>query len=268
MKVPMVRSVQTGLRQNTQGAPAHGEGKNKQKPVANRLYQTSTMAVLLDAVYDGETTLDELLQHGNFGLGTFNALDGEMIVTDGVARQFRAEGVAAEVPGSLKTPFACVTYFEPEQTVSIDEPLDKAAFEALVDRLVGNSNLFAALRFTGLCEKVDTRTVFCQCHPYPPMLEVVKKQPTLTLNAVQGTMIGFRTPAYMQGINVAGYHVHFLTEDQKRGGHVTEYKVTRGTLEVATISDVDIRLPRTQQFAKANLSPDHLHQAIQEAEGG
>ncbi|CEF57235.1 acetolactate decarboxylase [Acetobacter ghanensis] len=85
------------------------------KPPINRLYQTSTMAALLDAVYDGETTLDELLQHGNFGLGTFNSLDGEMIVTDGVVRQFRAEGLAAEVPGSLKTPFACVTYFEPEK---------------------------------------------------------------------------------------------------------------------------------------------------------
>lgn len=93
---------------------ALGNGVLK-KPVANRLYQTSTMAALLDAVYDGETTLDELLQHGNFGLGTFNALDGEMIVTDGVVRQFRAEGLAAEVPGSLKTPFACVTYFEPEK---------------------------------------------------------------------------------------------------------------------------------------------------------
>lgn len=246
---------------------ALGNGIGK-KPVANRLYQTSTMAALLDAVYDGETTLDEVLHHGNFGLGTFNALDGEMIVTDGVVRQFRAEGQATEVPGSLKTPFACVTYFEPEKTLNIDKPQTKETFEALVDQLLGNPNLFGAVRFTGQFERVDTRTVFCQCKPYPHMLDVVKKQPTLTMESVTGTMIGFRTPVYMQGVNVAGYHLHFLTEDQKRGGHVTEYRLVRGQLEVAVISDLEIQLPRTEQFAKANLNPEHLSEAIRIAEGG
>lgn len=246
---------------------ALGNGVLK-KPVANRLYQTSTMAALLDAVYDGETTLDELLQHGNFGLGTFNALDGEMIVTDGVVRQFRAEGLAAEVPGSLKTPFACVTYFEPEKTVTIDSPKTKETFEELVDNLLGNPNLFGAVRFTGEFQRVDTRTVFCQCKPYPHMLEVVKKQPTCTMENVMGTMIGFRTPVYMQGVNVAGYHLHFLSEDSKRGGHVTEYRLVRGKLEVASISDLEIQLPRTEQFAKADLNPESLSEAIRIAEGG
>lgn len=263
-----MRGIKTGLLRDVETRPRIAGDAFKSKPVANRLYQTSTMAALLDAVYDGETTLDELLQHGNFGLGTFNALDGEMIVTNGVARQFRAEGVAAQAPGSLKTPFACVTYFEPEQCCNIDRPLGKEGFEAEVDRLVGNPNLFAAVRFTGQFERVETRTVFCQCQPYPHMLEVVKKQPTFSMESVNGTMIGFRTPAYMQGVNVAGYHVHFLTEDCARGGHVTDYKVTRGQLEVATIADLDIRLPRTQQFAQANLNPEHLHDAIMEAEGG
>lgn len=260
--------IKAGLVRDVAARPGSAGEKSVAKPQTNRLYQTSTMAALLDAVYDGETTLDEVLQHGDFGLGTFNALDGEMIVTDGVARQFRAEGVAAQVPGSLKTPFACVTYFEPEQSFNIDRLLTKAGFEAEVDRLVGNPNLFAAVRFTGQFERVETRTVFCQCQPYPPMLDVVKKQPTFAMESVTGTMVGFRTPAYMQGVNVAGYHVHFLTEDRTRGGHVTEYKVTRGLLEVATISDLDIRLPRTQQFARANLSPEHLHEAIRVAEGG
>lgn len=88
------------------------------------------------------------------------------------------------------------------------------------------------------------------------------------MESVTGTMIGFRTPVYMQGVNVAGYHLHFLTEDQKRGGHVTEYRLVRGQLEVAVISDLEIQLPRTEQFAKANLNPEHLSEAIRIAEGG
>ncbi|MDF7674995.1 acetolactate decarboxylase [Acetobacteraceae bacterium ESL0709] len=236
--------------------------------VTNRLYQTSTMSALLDAVYDGETTLDDLLQHGDFGLGTFNALDGEMIVADGVVKQFRAEGIASQAHGGLKTPFACVTFFEPEQTITLDRPHNKEEFEAKVDELIGNPNLFAAVRFTGEFELADTRTVFCQCRPYPHMLDVVARQPTFTMKNISGQMLGFRTPHYMQGINVAGYHLHILSDDAQHGGHVTDYVVKRGKLEVASISDLEIELPRTKDFAEANLNPEGLSDSIRVAEGG
>jgi acetolactate decarboxylase len=239
----------------------------KHDQVHNRLFQTSTMAALLDAVYDGEMTVEQLLEHGNFGLGTFNALDGEMIVNDGTVHQLRSDGGATNVPPDLQTPFACVTHFNPEETVTIENPMDKEDFEALVDAVIENPNMFAAIRFTGQFEKIDTRTVFCQCHPYPPMLDVVRKQPTRHFGASNGTMLGFRTPAYMQGVNVAGFHLHFLSADQKRGGHVTDYRVTSGRLEIAMISQVEIQLPKTRQFAEANLSPQNVDEAIRTAEG-
>ena len=226
------------------------------------------MSALLDAVYDGEMTIGELLRQGNFGLGTFNSLDGEMIVNDSVVHQLRSDGRAGEVPHDAQTPFACVTHFQPEQTLTLNRGHSKRELEALVNSLVGNPNLFVALRFTGQFEMVETRTVFCQCHPYPPMLEVVRNQPTQHFWAEEGVMLGFRSPPYAQGLNVAGYHVHFLTEDGHRGGHVTDYYLSRGTLEIATISELEINLPRTKEFAQANLSPDNLHAAISEAEGG
>jgi acetolactate decarboxylase len=226
------------------------------------------MAALLDAVYDGEMTVDQLIEHGDFGLGTFNSLDGEMIVNGGTVHQLRCDGGAADVPPDLQTPFACVTYFEPEATVTIDSPMDKESLEELVNAVIGNPNMFAAVRFTGQFEKVDTRTVFCQCRPYPPMLDVVSKQPTRHFGASSGTMLGFRSPAYMQGVNVAGYHLHFLNADQTKGGHVTEYRVASGRLEIAMISEVEIQLPNTRQFAEANLSPHDVDEAIRTAEGG
>jgi acetolactate decarboxylase len=225
------------------------------------------MAALLDAVYDGDVTVEELLRHGNFGLGTFNALDGEMIIDRGMVHQFRADGRAGAVPGGLQTPFACVTHFEPERTVVLPGPTEKAELEALVDDLVGNSNLFVALRFTGWFETLETRTVFCQCHPYPPMLEIVRNQPTRRFVGERGVMLGFRTPQFMQGVNVAGYHLHFLTDDHERGGHVTGYRLGTGALELAVISDLEIALPRTEEFARANLSPEDIHEAVRIAEG-
>src|ERR1700739_1251983 len=113
------------------------------RPTPNRLFQTSTMAAFL------------------------NAVDGEMIVDSGGVHQFRADGRASAVPGDLHTPFACVTHFKPEFTVALDHPREKAELETLVDGLVGNPNLFVALRFGGWFEAVETRTVFCQCRPYP-----------------------------------------------------------------------------------------------------
>lgn len=234
----------------------------------NRLFQTSTMAALLDGVYDGDMTVAQLLEHGNFGLGTFDALDGEMLVSDGVVHQFRAEGLAFGAAGTLKTPFACVTWFAPEKTVTIDRSCSKKEFEELVNGLIDNHNLFAAVRFTGRFERVETRTVFCQCRPYPPMLDVVAKQPTFTMTDMSGLMLGFRTPPYMQGVNVAGYHLHVLSDDQKHGGHVTDFRILEGKLEVARISDLEISLPLTKEFADANLLPAGLNEAIQTAEGG
>jgi acetolactate decarboxylase len=235
--------------------------------LANRLYQTSTMAALLDAVYDGDTTMAKLLEHGDFGIGTFDALDGELILLDGVVRQFREDGLADEVAPDIKTPFACATFFEPEQTLRIAQPASKQELELLVDRMVGNDNLFAAVRATGLFEDMETRTVFRQSVPYPPMLDVVSRQPTLKLGNTGGVLIGFRTPEYMQGINVAGYHLHFLTTDRRRGGHVLNYRLLEGTLEVAVMSDLEIDLPRSKAFARANLCPADLNEAILVAEG-
>ena len=43
------------------------------------IYQTSLMSALISGVYEGQITMAELLKHGDFGLGTFNNLDGELV---------------------------------------------------------------------------------------------------------------------------------------------------------------------------------------------
>src|ERR1700722_19599243 len=73
---------------------------------SSEVYQTSTMGALLDGVYDGDVTIRELLQHGDFGLGTFNGLDGEMLVLDGVCYQLRGDGSAQVADADQRTPFA------------------------------------------------------------------------------------------------------------------------------------------------------------------
>src|SRR5580698_4362033 len=92
----------------------------------NEVYQTSTMGALLDGVYDGDVTIRELLRHGNFGLGTFNGLDGEMLVLDGVCYQLRGDGSARVADPDQRTPFAVVTWFDPDGTLEVSTPVDRA----------------------------------------------------------------------------------------------------------------------------------------------
>ena len=49
----------------------------------NVVYQESTVDALLSGVYDGELPLEQLRKHGHFGIGTFDRLDGEMVLLDG-----------------------------------------------------------------------------------------------------------------------------------------------------------------------------------------
>ena len=245
-----------------QSADAFGSAE---QPVA--VYQTSTMAALLDGIYDGDLTIAELLTHGDFGLGTFNHLDGEMVVLDGTCYHLRADGSATIASGQDKTPFAAVLWFRPDKTITITDPSDRAALTGLIDRAIPSPNLTYALRVTGSFASVRTRTVMAQQPPYPPLTEATAHQPVTDLEHVTGTLAGFRTPAYEQGISVAGYHLHFLTQDRRHGGHALDYVLHHGQVTICTASELHLSLPRTAPFLAADLSPADMNAQIKQTEG-
>jgi acetolactate decarboxylase len=207
------------------------------------LFQTSTIDALLEGKYDGDVSFAELEDRGDFGLGTLDALDGEMIALDGSFYQVKADGRAYAIDGSMRTPFAVVTFFEPNLYRTLDTPMDFGTFCARLDRLVGGEASCYAVRVEGTFDHVKTRSVPRQRRPYPPLAEVVEDQPTFELGDVAGSLVGFRFPRYAQGLNVAGYHFHFITADRSAGGHVLEFRLTRGELSVDSEADLRLELP-------------------------
>lgn len=232
------------------------------------LYQTSTMSALLAAVYDGDVTVSELLRHGDFGLGTFNHLDGEMIVLDGVCHHLRADGTAVEAAPAERTPFAAVTRFTPECTVAVLAPADWAGVTGQVDDLVGSDNLMCAVRIQGQFAAVDTRTVREQNRPYPPLVQATAGQAHTQFTDVAGTLAGFRMPDYDEGISVSGYHMHFLTADHARGGHCLDFEMTTGVIEYARLTDLHLSVPETDAFRDARLGGANTAEQIRRTEGG
>ena len=234
----------------------------------DELYQTSTMAALLDGIYDGDVTIAELLTHGDFGVGTFNHLDGEMVILDGTCYHLRADGSVTIASGQDKTPFASVLWFRPDKTITITGPSDRAALTGLIDQAIPSPNLTYALRVSGSFARVRTRTVMAQRAPYPPLTEATAHEPITDLEGVAGTLAGFRSPAYEQGISVAGYHLHFLTQDRDHGGHALDFALDHGEVAICTASELHLSLPRTAPFLSADLSPADTNAEIKQSEGG
>ena len=222
------------------------------------LMQVSTIDALLAGVYDGHMALGDLRRHGDFGLGTFDRLDGEMIFLDGAFYKVRADGVVTRPPDSETTPFAAVTWFSPNHSRSITGPISGPDLEKLIDQIVPDQNLFCAIRVEGTFKKLRVRSVPAQTKPYPPLVEVTKNQTIFDFENVKGTLVGFRSPAFVKGLNVPGYHIHFLSEDKKLGGHVLELSVKEGTLEVdSKVQWLSVFLPSgNRDFVRADLTLD------------
>ncbi|MDF2824860.1 MAG: alpha-acetolactate decarboxylase [Mycobacterium sp.] len=247
---------------------AHHSATVTGDPRGAEVFQSSTMSALLDGVYEGDITVGELLRHGDFGLGTFNRLDGEMVVLDGVCYHLRADGSATVADSTDRSPFAAVTHFTPSTTITVDVPTSRADLLTLIDHTVESHNLIHAVRVTGVFSTVRTRTVRAQTPPYPPLAEASDGQAEKTFQQVEGVLVGFGTPEFEQGISVAGYHLHFLDDARTSGGHVLDFTLDAGHLVISTASELHLRLPTSGAFLHADLVGDDVSAQIHHAEGG
>ncbi|MCJ7655836.1 MAG: acetolactate decarboxylase [Dehalococcoidia bacterium] len=196
------------------------------------LFQTSTFSALSEGDYDGDLTYKDLRQHGDFGIGTFDDLDGEMVALAGEFYQIKADGKAYSVEDAMETPFAVVTFFERDKTVSLDKALDYEQLKQYLDSILPTGDIFYAIRVEGAFKYIKARSVPAQSKPYPSLAEALEGQTIFEFHDVTGTLVGFWCPAYAEGINVPGYHFHFITSDGKNGGHLLDCKTESVKIEI------------------------------------
>jgi acetolactate decarboxylase len=220
------------------------------------LFQYSTIDSLLAGLYDGDLTVADIRTLGNFGLGTFNGLDGEMIVLDSAVFQAQGEGVVRRASPTTGVPFTSVTFFDADKTAALPAGVDIRKLEALLDELAPNQNIYHAIRIDGAFDKVSLRVAPKQNKPYAPLAEIISQQTTFELTDVKGTLVGIRAPKYLTGLNVPGYHFHFVTANRSRGGHVFEIKAKLGTIQIDNTAKFTVSLPSSKQFAKLDLGKE------------
>lgn len=221
------------------------------------VFQVATIGSLYQGVYDSNYSYGELMKHGDFGLGTFLDLNGEMMALDGHFYQMEVKG---EPPGKLKlvsakqmTPFAQITFFKPTIHKTLGSISNFQEVENILD-ILPNKDIPYAIRIDGLFKSVNLRSVRKQMKPYRPLVQVVKDGVKYDLQDVKGSLIGFWFPKYWAGIASPAFHFHFVTADHSIGGHVLDFNLKEGQLSIEPLHQIQVYLPNKGIFVNETLS--------------
>lgn len=219
------------------------------------LFQVSTSAALVEGLYQGAVRVSRLLRHGDFGLGTFIDLNGEMVVLDGLCYQVLSDGCVSKVEGDRLIPYAVVTRFAPEFSHRSAQLNSFSELVSICDKLRRTENLFYAFRADGRFSLVKTRVM--KAVPEGIGLRAAaSRQEEFVFEAQEGTLVGLWSPAFASSFSVPGYHFHFLSKDRKKGGHVLECKALDVTIGGCAMHEMHVSLPETEEFLKADLTRD------------
>jgi acetolactate decarboxylase len=219
------------------------------------IYQISTSGALVQGAYSGCVRVGTLLQHGDFGLGTFDGLDGEGILLDGCCWQARSDGSVVKAPADALTPFWVVTRFSADLNQTLAGISSWTDLTARLDALRDNANLFVAIRLRGVFDQIRYR-VACKTDPGVDLVRATSGQASFERQQISGTLVGFWTPTYARSINIPGYHLHFISDDHQHAGHVLGLKATQLQAELHCQTQLHLVLPETADFLKADLSGD------------
>lgn len=218
-------------------------------------FQVSTSGALVDGVYQGAVTIGDLLAHGDLGLGTFEDLDGEMVVLDGHCYRVRGPGDVAEASADARTPFATVVQFDVDRTQGYDDVSSWSDLISRLDSLRDTDNDFFAWRIRGHFERLDLRAA-CRHDSGTPLVEAVQDQIVFSIADTRATLVGFWSPGFAPALAIPGYHLHALTEDRSQGGHVFDLRARTVGVEVHRVSDLRVVFPDNEAFLEADLTPD------------
>lgn len=241
-------------------SPSRLTSTNTRKQPDDFMYQYSIMDALQAGVYDGNMTFGELKKKGDFGVGTFNGLDGEMIMLDDKVYKMRSDGAISTVPDRDSTPLAFVKFFTADTSFAITGSnltyvdVQTAILKAL------NKNEMYAIRLKGTFNTMRGRSVKPATRPYAELADYIKAggQANFNFSSITGTCVGFLMPGYMARANVAGYHVHFIADDRLHGGHIFDFTTDRVDVEIDHIKGTTIELNTHPDFDNTDFSKDRV----------
>lgn len=223
------------------------------------VYQVSLLQSLTEGDFEGSVPVGDLKRHGDTGIGTFDGLNGELVMLDGEVWQAAGDGSVNLMEDTATIPFGNVTFLDSDETLDVS---GAESFEALLKQLNGRVaelgiNYFYAVRIDGTFDKMNVRSEHKQEKPYPTIVEALAVDQTFfDLEEVEGSMVGMYCPPYAADMNSAGWHFHFVTADRSQGGHVLDCVVSKATATIDQTKEFDLALPGSQKFESTDFTVD------------
>lgn len=215
----------------------------------NSLFTVGVGSGLIGGLYDGFYSYRSLTQHGDFGLGAPDKLDGEIMIFQGKVYQTQHTGKTFQVNDRELTPFSMVNFFHPDITITPGKALDKAGLFHLLDSILTNVNGMYAIHISGKFSYLKTRAFPpVQAHQHTPLADMLNLQRFFEFRDGQGDLIGYRLPYFMDNTNISGYHFHYLSAQKDAGGHIIDLKTDNIKIEIDMLDSYTIKLPATTDF--------------------
>ena len=119
----------------------------------------------------------------------------------------------------------------------------------------GENNIYAC-RIDGYFNEIYARSEKKQhSEPYKTFAKVLETdQREFEFKNVSGSLVCVYFPQYMDGLNVAGWHVHFISDDRTMGGHVFDCSLQEGKAYMGRTEGFTFLVPKTKFFQKLTLT--------------
>lgn len=233
--------------------------------MSKKIYQFSGVNALMGGVFDGLFSIQEIQQHGDFGLGCSNGLKGELIIESCHFLEAKGHQGLRTMTQDERLPFAQITTFNADNVLNVDNVNKTNLYDHLVKHTLLD-NVFLAVRIDGVFEKIKIRRPNDSGKNYHSALDVAEDQIVDELTDISGSLIGFWTPKFFQNISVAGFHLHFIDTQRHIGGHVMDFSIQKATLSYEVKSTINIELSEDNAYLKHDLNIDNMKDIIEKVE--
>lgn len=231
----------------------------------DKIYQISLLQALVNGYFDGVIESSELKKYGDTAIGTFDGADGELIMLDKVIYKANVDGSVSVIDNDL-IPFSNVTTFVTDDKINLKVNDINELKEKLNKYNSSNKNMFICIKINGLFKQITVRSIPKQTKPYKNLNYVVEhEQKTYTYDNIEGTIVGFCFPYYLDKINSSDYHMHFISSDKTKGGHVLGLTFDNLDCLISVKNRLELILPNTSSFKDSNYSiSDELVKKVEE----
>jgi acetolactate decarboxylase len=215
----------------------------------NQLYQHGIADAFIGGLYKGTLSLKNLKSKGDFGLGAPDMLDGELTILDGQVYQTKATGQTVIPEDQFKSSLAFVTFFKPDCVFTIKNKADHQTVLQEISKVLQSKNSMFAIKITGKFTYVKTRAFPpVEKEPFPTLTSIADRQKIFDFSNTEGTLVGFYLPEYLNGINVKGFHFHFISSDKKNGGHVLDFEGENLKTEIVPLESFRLETSGNKDF--------------------